>query len=75
MTQKTKITKQNRLEAVLRAEAEGVDLKDDGWRIHVCAKWDDGVLRTIGHVDKQVLHEDPEGFLKMVGRIKFGPEL
>lgn len=62
-----------RLVAVLKAECDGDSLKYDEAtnRVHVCARTEDGVLRTLGHVDKGMLIEDPVGFWKCVERIKF----
>lgn len=62
-----------RLTAVLRAEANGTDLKiskgADG-RIYVCGDYEDGTSRVLGSIDSSMLKE-PEVFWMMVDRIKF----
>ena len=59
--------------SVLRAEANGTDLKVDmgGHRVYVCCEDKEGRSRVMGWVDRHIMYEDPEAFHMMVGRIKF----
>lgn len=60
-----------RLADILRAEAVGKDLQDDGHRLVVCAMREDGSLYELGFVSEAAIMQDPSGARAAVERIKF----